>query len=66
MCGDGGELVEFWWSGGVVLYCLEFWLVGDVLVGFSNGILMEFSISSIEVPFGSSVGVSLACRSSRW
>ena len=33
-------------------------------MGFSNGILMEFSMSSIEVPFGSSTGVLLARRSS--
>ena len=35
-------------------------------MGFSNGILMEFSMSSIEVPFGSFVGVSLARWSSGW
>ena len=26
-------------------------IVGGILVGLSNGILMEYSISSIEVPF---------------
>ena len=43
-----------WWGvgglGGVVFNYLGFWLAGGVLVGFSNGILMEFSMSSIEVP----------------
>ena len=43
-----------------------FWLVGGILLGFSNGILMEFSMGSIRVPLGNSVGVSLACRSSGW
>ena len=41
---------------GVVFHCLKFWLVSGLLMGFSNGILMEFLISSTEVPFEISVG----------
>ena len=58
----GGVLVEWGGGGGkggVVFHCLEFWLAGGGLVGFSNGGLMEFSITSTEVLFGSSIGVSL-------
>ena len=36
------------------------------MVGFSNDILMEFPMTSVEVLFGSSVGVSLTSRGSRW
>ena len=60
---NGGGLVGFWWSvGGVVFHCLGFRLVGGILVGFSNGILMEVLMSSIGVLSGSSAGVSLGCR----
>ena len=41
-------------------------MVGSVLVGFSNGVLTECSISSIEVPLGSFIGVSLARWSPGW
>ena len=57
--GNGGRLVRFWWNGGVVFHCLEFWLVGGgVFVGFSNGILMELSTNSI----GLRLVVPLGCR----
>ena len=63
-------MVEGWWGfgrmGRVVFHCLEFWLVDGVFVRFLNGILMEYSTSSIEVLFGSSVRVSLACPGSGW
>ena len=32
--------------GGFLSHCLGFWLLGGVLVRFSNGILIEFTISS--------------------
>ena len=51
---------------GVVFHCLEFRLVGGILVGFSDGILMEVLMSSIGVPFGRSAGVSLVRRGSGW
>ena len=52
--------------GGVAFHCLEFWLAGGVLVGFSNDIYMEVLMCSIDIPFGSSVGVSLGRRGSGW
>ena len=64
--GGGGVLRYVWNGGGVVFHCLEFGLVGGILVGFSNGVLMEVLMSSIGVPFGSSAGVSLVRRGSRW
>ena len=63
MGGVGGVLVEW---GGVVFHCLGLRLVGGILVGFSNGILMEVLMSSVGVPFGSSAGVSLVRRGSGW
>ena len=62
----GGGLVGFWRNAGVMFHCLEFRLVGGILVGFSNGILMEVLMSSVGVPFGSSAGVPLVRRSSGW
>ena len=52
-----------WWGfggvgGGVVFHCLGFRLVGGIVVGFPNGILMEVLMSSVGVPFGSSAGPS--------
>ena len=61
------EVVGVWWGFGgmgVVFHCLGFRLVGGILVGFSNGILMEVLFSSIGVPFGSSAGVLLVRRGS--
>ena len=60
--GSGGVSVEW----GLYSIVLEFWLVGGALVEFLNGILMESSIRSIEVPFGNYVGVLLACQSFGW
>ena len=66
MCG----MVGGWWGfggvGGVVFHCQEFRLVGGILVGFSNGILMEVLMSSVGAPFGISTGVSLVRRGSGW
>ena len=65
MCG----MVGGWWGFGgvgVVFHCLGLRLVGGILVGFSNGILMEVLISFVWVPFGSSTGVSLVRRGSGW
>ena len=62
---SGGGLVGFWWDG-VVFHCLGFRLVGGILVGFSNGILMKVLMSSVGVPFGSFAGVSLVRRGSGW
>ena len=47
MCGDGGELVEFWWSGGsciplsgvLVGWLVEFWWGFQMVF---NGIFNEF------------------------
>ena len=66
---SGGGLVGFWWGFGgmgVVFHYLGFRLVGGILIGFSNGILMEVLMSFIGVPFGSSAGVSLVRRGSGW
>ena len=52
MCGDGGGLVESRVSCILLSGILVGWLVGGVLVVFLNGIIMEFSISSIGVLFG--------------
>ena len=66
MCG----MVGGWWGfggvRGVVFHCLEFWLVGGILVEFLDGILMEVLMSSIGVLFGSSAGVLLVCWGSGW
>ena len=64
--------MEWWRVGGVlagwgiVFHWLEFRLVGGILVGFLDGILMEVLMSSIKVPFGSSSGVSLVHWGSGW
>ena len=67
MCGDSGGGGGLSFGGVRGVYSIVWILVGWwCFCGAFEWCFMEFSTNSIEVPFGSSVGVSLAHRTSAW
>ena len=54
------KIMRNWWNYDgmkerIMFDYLELALVSDILMEFSNGILMEFSINYIKIPFESSI-----------